>query len=87
MNDLNLNIQAGGRFISSEMQELSEQVIFLIPNWKWLALIVGFVALYFIRQFLVILFKKIRKAQAKFLNKTYLDFLFELEVEKALSKC
>ena len=85
MNNLELNIQAGSRFISSEMLELSEKIIFLIPNWKWLVLSLGFVILYFVRLLLLSALKRIKKSQAYFKKSTFMSFLLELEIEKSLS--
>ncbi|MBC7420037.1 MAG: mechanosensitive ion channel [Bdellovibrio sp.] len=85
MNNLDLQIQAGSRFISSEMQELSERMVFLIPNWKWIALVSGLILLYFVRHILVSFFKKIKKNQTYFKKLSFMHFLFEIEIEKPLS--
>lgn len=85
MNNLQLSIQAGTQLISSEMIDLFENVIFLIPNWKWLALATTLVALYFGRYSLIWLLKKIKKAEVYFSEKTFMNFFFDLEIEKPIS--
>jgi MscS family membrane protein len=85
MNNLELNVQAGTRYVSNEMQEFLERAVFLIPNWKWFALAAGFVALYFLRIFLVAVIKRVRRSHTSFLKETFLHFFFELEIEKTLS--
>ncbi len=85
MNNLELNVKAGTRFISSEMQEMMERVGFLIPNWKWIALVAGLVVLYFLRIFLYGVIKKLRKSNSYVEKMNFLHFFFELEIEKTLS--
>lgn len=85
MNNLQLNIQAGTQFISNEMIEFFESIIFLIPNWKWLALIATVAGLYFVRFALIWLLKKIKNAEAYFSGRTFMQFFFDLELEKPLS--
>lgn len=85
MNNLELKVQAGSRFISSEMQELADRVVFVIPNWQWVTLIVGFVLIYFLRHVLLKILKKTRKSQPSPENPSFLHFLLELEIEKPIS--
>ena len=79
------SIQATTRFISSEMQEILENSAFLIPNWKWLALIGGLIALYFIRLVILAIFKKIKETQTYFHDKSFMQFFFKLDIERGLS--
>ncbi len=85
MSNLDLTIQAGGRFISNEMQELADRVVFLVPNWKWITLAAGIALLYFLRLILLGLFGKIKRGQAYFKKPSFMHFLLELEIEKPIS--
>lgn len=85
MNDFENSLQASTRFISSEMQDLLDQVAFLIPNWKWLSLIAGFITLYFVRFLILGILKKIKNAQSYFHEKSFMQFFFKLDIERGLS--
>lgn len=85
MNDIENSLQASTRFISNETQELLDQVLFLMPNGKWLALIGGFIALYFIRLFVLSFFKKIKNAPSYFRDKSFMQFFLKLQIERGLS--
>ncbi len=73
------------RIISSEAQELMERSFFVMPNWKWLALVVGLIGLYFVRLIILAVFKKIKNAQTFFHDKSFMQFFFKLDIEKGLS--
>lgn len=83
MNASDLNIHAGAQFLSSEMQELSEKVVFIIPNWKWVALIAGIALLGFIKIGLSWLIKKFKFDDKFSSGKTFLQFFVKLEIEKS----
>lgn len=85
MSQVEFNLQAGTRYLSSEVQDILDHVFFLIPNWKWLTLFIGLIAIYFVRFSLLHIAKKIKKAQAYFREKTFMQFLFDLDIEKPLS--
>ena len=85
MNPIDFNLHAGTRFISSEVQNILDYVIFLIPNWKWITLLGGLVFIYLIRFSLLALLKHLKKAQTFFKEKTFMQFLFNLEIEKPSS--
>lgn len=85
MSQVEFNLQASTRYLSSEVQDILDHVFFLLPNWKWLTLLIGLVAIYFIRFSLLHIAKKIKKAQAYFREKTFMQFLFDLDIEKPLS--
>lgn len=84
MNNFETNIQAGTRFVSSEMQDLFEKVIFLIPNWKWLALFAGCIGVYFLHFIILGFFRKI-KSQSYFADKSFMQFFLKLDIERGLS--
>ncbi len=85
MKPSDLNIQAGARFVSGEMQSLLETVTFLVPNWKWLALGSIFVALYFFQISLKWILNKIKINPTYSKEKTFMQFFLRLEVEKSTS--
>ncbi len=85
MENFETNVQAGTRFISSEMQDVLENSAFLIPNWKWMALIGGLVALYFLRLLFLVVFKKIKNTQTYFHDKSFMQFFFKLDIDRGLS--
>ncbi|MBC7743378.1 MAG: mechanosensitive ion channel family protein [Bdellovibrionaceae bacterium] len=85
MKDVGLNIQAGTQFISSEMQEISERVVFLIPNWKWVALLGGLFLLYLLRHLVVAGLQRVKNSKPFFLQNSFMHFFMALEVEKSLS--
>ena len=85
MKPNDLTIQAGARFISTEMQELFENVTFLMPNWKWLALAVIFIAVYFFNHALKWILKVLKTKQTYFKDKSFMQFLLRIEIEKSVS--
>ncbi|MBC7466708.1 MAG: mechanosensitive ion channel family protein [Bdellovibrio sp.] len=84
MNASDLNIHAGAQFLSSEMQDLSEKVIFLIPSWKWVVLIAGFVLLGFIKVGLSWLIKRFKFDDKFSKGKTFVQIFVKLEIEKSM---
>ncbi len=85
MNDFENHIQAGTRFISSEMQDAFDHVIFLVPNWKWAALLGCLISLYFLRFIILSILTKAKTNQAYFPDKTFMQFFFQLPLEKGIS--
>lgn len=85
MKPTDLSIDASARFISTEMQSLFENVTFLIPNWKWLALAAIFVALYFFNFTLKWFLKALKTNQNYFKDKTFMQFLLKIEIENSVS--
>jgi MscS family membrane protein len=84
MSGNELTLHAGAQFISSEMQEIFEKVVFLVPNWKWIALIAIFVGLGFFKMALSWVVKKIKLDQHYFLEKSFMQFFLKLEIEKSI---
>ena len=85
MKPNDLTIEAGARFISSEMQDIFDRVVFLIPNWKWMALVGAGFAVYFLNFSLRGILKKLKTNQTYFKEKTFIHFLLKLEIEKSVS--
>ena len=80
------SLEAGQRFISSEVQDFFFNTIVLgMPNWKWLSLISAVVCLYFLRIIILWTLLKLKKTQNYFPQKTFMQFFLELEIEKGLS--
>ncbi len=85
MTDIEQNLQAGTRFISSEMQELLDRTLLYMPNWKWLGLIAGFIAIYFIRVLVLSFFRKVKSTQSFLTDKSFMQFFLKLDIERGLS--
>lgn len=85
MNNFEENIQASTRFVSSEMQELLDRTLFFMPNWKWLALIAGIIAFYFLRVLVLAAFRKIKTTQSFLTDKSFMQFFLKLDIERGLS--
>lgn len=85
MNDLEQNLQAGTRFISSEMQELLDRTLLYMPNWKWVGLITGAVAIYFLRILVLNFFRKVKTTQSFLTDKSFMQFFLKLDIERGLS--
>lgn len=86
MKPVDLSVLAGARFISSEMQEIFDSVLFLIPNWKWLALVGIFFVIYTLNISLQGILKKIKKDQSFFKDRSFMQFLLKIEIEKSVSR-
>lgn len=84
MNSNDLNIHAGMQLVSTEMQDVFEKIVFLVPNWKWLALVVGFVALGLFKMALSWGVKQIKLDQRYSANKTFIQIFLKLEIEKSI---
>ena len=67
------------------MQELLENVTFIIPNWKWVALGGILTGLYFFQLGLKWTLNKIKINPTYSKEKTFLQFFFKLEIEKSIS--
>lgn len=85
MNNLEQNLQAGTRFISSEMQDILDRTIIYMPNWKWIGLAAGIIAIYFLRILVLNLFRKIKTTQSFLTDKSFMQFFLKLDIEKGLS--
>lgn len=85
MNDFEHSIQASTRFISSEMQEILDRTLFIVPNWKWLTLIMGLIAIYFLRILVLNFLKKIKSTQSFLTEKSFMQFFIKLDIERGLS--
>ena len=85
MKSNDLTMEAGARFISSEMQDIFDRVVFLIPNWKWIALVATAVVIYFLNFALRGVLKKLKTNQTYFKEKTFMQILLKLEIEKSVS--
>lgn len=84
MNTNELSLHAGAQMVSTEMQDLFEKVVFLIPNWKWLALVAGIVVLVGFKYAVSWGIKKI-KFERRFSNeKTFVQIFIKLEIEKSI---
>lgn len=68
-----------------DIANLMEKFIFGVTYWKWLVLAVSFVGLYFLRTLILWLCHKIKKAQARFSEKSFLYYFFEQKIEKPIS--
>lgn len=84
MTTNDLTIKASAQFLSAEMTDLFDKVIFLIPNWKWLALIIVFIGLGIFKISLSWVVKKTKLKQHYFLEKTFMQLFLKLEVEKSI---
>ncbi len=67
------------------MQELLENVTFLIPNWKWIALGCSLTGLYFLQLSLKWILNKVKFNPTYSKEKTFLQFFLRLEIEKSIS--
>lgn len=85
MNNLEQNLQAGTRFISSEMQDLLDRTLVYMPNWKWLGLISGIIAVYFLRILVLNFFRKVKTTQSFLTEKSFMQFFLKLDIERGLS--
>ena len=81
----NLTLEAGERFVSSEMQSIFENVTFLMPNWKWLALIALFVAVFFFNFAFKFFLKTVKNSQSYFKDKSFMKFFLKVEIEKSIA--
>lgn len=84
MNAGDLNIHAGAQMISGEMQEILEKASFLVPNWKWLAIIGVFVCLGLLKLALSWGVKKVKFDQSYFKDKSFMQFFLKLDIEKSI---
>ncbi|OFZ31323.1 MAG: hypothetical protein A2622_01665 [Bdellovibrionales bacterium RIFCSPHIGHO2_01_FULL_40_29] len=85
MKSTDFNLEASARFVSSEVENIFETVAFLIPNWKWLALIGIFAGLYFFQMGIKWTLNRIKINQNYFKEKTFMQFFLRLEIEKSIS--
>lgn len=85
MKEFFLTAEASQNFISTEVLEFFNNIVFGMPNWKWLALTLSVVLLYFFRKILIWLILKVKKAQSYFLQKTFMQHFLDQEIEKPLS--
>ncbi len=85
MKSNDLSIEAGAQFLSTEMQELINNVTFIIPNWKWVALAAIFIAVYFFNHGLKWFLKAIKTNQTYFKDQSFMQFLLKIEIEKSVS--
>ena len=67
------------------MESLFEEVSFLIPNWKWIAIVCIFIGLYFFQVGLKWCIAKIKLNRNYKLDKTFMQFFLRLEIEKSIS--
>ncbi|MFZ3230634.1 MAG: mechanosensitive ion channel domain-containing protein [Pseudobdellovibrio sp.] len=84
MTGTDFTIHAGTQFITSEMQEIFEKIIFLVPNWKWLALVVIFIGLGVFKLGFSWVVKKAKRNQHYFLDKSFMQFFLKMEIEKSI---
>lgn len=85
MNDTSFTLEAGQRYISSEVQDVLNTFVMGMPNWKWLSLIAAIVILYFVRFFILWVLTKLKKAENYFPEKNFMHFFLEQPIEKGLS--
>ncbi|MBY0554031.1 mechanosensitive ion channel family protein [bacterium] len=85
MNDSTFSLEAGQRYISSEVQDFLNTFVMGLPNWKWLSLIAAVVVLYFVRFVVLWILTKLKKAENYFPEKTFMHFFLEQPIEKGLS--
>lgn len=72
-------------FISAETQELLQSQFFLMANWKWLALMGGFTALYFVNKFLRNFFFNIKKRLRIASGPSFISYFLKQSIERSLS--
>lgn len=79
------SIEAGQRFISSEVQDFMNTLVLGLPNWKWLSLTVAAIILLLSRKVIVWLIIKLKQSPGYFLKKSFMQHFIDLEVEKGIS--
>lgn len=84
MNPGDLNLHASAQMVSTEMQDALQKASFLVPNWKWLAIIGVFVGLAFLKVALSWGVKKVKFDQHYFKDKSFMQFFLKLEIEKSI---
>lgn len=67
------------------MESLFAEVSFLIPNWKWLAIVCVFAGLYFFQVGLKWCIARLKLKGNYKLDKTFMQFFLRLEIEKSIS--
>ena len=80
-----MNIFNLAGFISTEFDFILNHSYFIIPTWKWIALIGGLSFIYFIRPFLVGFIKHLKKSKAFKSQQPFLNHFLGLDLEKGLS--
>ncbi len=72
--------------LSGEIEQIMNSVIISVPNWKWLALILGFSLLFLFRGLLVASLILLKRSQKHFGEKNiFVRHLLGLEIEKSIS--
>ncbi len=85
MKSNDLSLESSARFVSNEMQGVFESVIFLMPNWKWLALAAIFAAVYFFNIALKFFLKTVKNSRSYFKDKSFMQFFLKEEIEKSVA--
>ena len=79
------NIVNMAGFVSAEFEQILNQIYFAVPNWKWLILIAGIVALYVIRPFFQSFLKSLKSTKPFQSDQVFMNHFLNLEVEKGIS--
>lgn len=72
-------------FISTEMQNLLNAQMVLMPNWKWIALAAATLLVLFINKFVRLLLYKIKKRITLTEERTFFSYFVQQNIERGLS--
>ncbi len=73
-------------FVSGEIEQILNSVVISVPNWKWLAIILGFGFLFLIRGLFIQGLILLKRSQKKWAEKNvFISHLLDLEIEKSIS--
>lgn len=78
-------LHTSASFISTEMQDLLNNQIFVMANWKWIALAAATLLVLFINKFVRILLYKIKKKIQTNEERSFFSYFLQQNVERGLS--
>lgn len=78
-------LEQSAKFFTTEAEGFFDQVLFLMPNWKWISLLVAIVAFMFARGFIRGGLTQVKKNLNFLKDKTFPKYFFDQDIEKGLS--